>query len=141
MKIARVADAILLTTAAVAVLGLIFISSQYRGDLAARTVAAHTQIAIFSRCLEDYKRDVGRYPSTEQGLAALRNRPDATPSWSGPYLSADIPRDPWNREYLYQCPHPTRSQPEIISYGADGKPGGDSHDSDIVSDRPMPRLR
>lgn len=62
---------------------------------------ARLQIEILCAGLEDYKQDVGHYPDTEEGLDALINNPKAAVGWQGPYLSKNIPKDPWNREYRY----------------------------------------
>ena len=77
-----------------------------------------------------YKLDVGRYPSTAQGLAALVDKPGGTAGWNGPYLKGDVPPDPWNREYIYKYPG-ERSELDIMSYGQNGSPGGEGEDSDI----------
>jgi general secretion pathway protein G len=99
----------------------------------ARVTAAKAQIGSFMSALDTYKMDVGAFPSTEQGLQALRVRPANAPQWSGPYLSKDIPLDPWGRPYIYRYPGQNGEDPEIISYGADGQPGGDGVNADIVS--------
>ena len=100
----------------------------------ARVVAARAQINSFMTALGAYKLDTGVYPTTEQGLQALRTRPAGVKQWQGPYLPQDIPTDPWGNPYVYRYP-PERggSEPEIISYGADGRPGWKDIAADIVS--------
>ena len=70
---------------------------------------------------------------SEQGLQVLRTRPADATQWSGPYLAKDIPLDPWGRPYVYHYPGQHSEDPEIISYGADGQPGGEGINADIVS--------
>lgn len=100
---------------------------------AARVTAARAQINSFMTALGAYKLDTGVFPSTEQGLRALRVKPEAVNNWQGPYLPQDIPMDPWGRPYFYKYPSEHGDEPEIISFGADGEPGGDGFNADIVS--------
>jgi general secretion pathway protein G len=99
----------------------------------ARVTAAQAQIGSFMTALNTYKMDVGVFPTTEQGLLALRTRPANMPQWGGPYLAKDIPADPWGRPYVYRYPGENSEDPEIISYGADGQPGGEGINADVVS--------
>ncbi|MDQ6677094.1 MAG: type II secretion system major pseudopilin GspG [Acidobacteriota bacterium] len=99
----------------------------------ARVVAARSQIQNFSTALASYKLETSQFPSTEQGLNALRNRPGDIPTWNGPYLPQDVPNDPWGHPYLYKYPGDHGDEPDIMSYGADGAPGGDGINADIVS--------
>jgi general secretion pathway protein G len=101
-----------------------------------RVPAARAQIDAFMIALEMYKSDTGQYPSTEEGLTALRIRPGSTLNWQGPYLPREVPRDPWGREYIYTFPAAHGSGPDIVSYGADGRPGGKGKDSDTMSWKP-----
>lgn len=100
---------------------------------AARTTAARAQINSFGTALGAYKLDTSMYPTTEQGLAALRLKPQNLNQWQGPYLPQDIPKDPWGREYVYKFPGEHGDEPDIISYGADGQPGGEDVNQDVVS--------
>ena len=95
------------------------------------TTVAKAQVDAFSKALDAYRIDVGRYPTTEQGLAALVNAPANEGKWRGPYLGKSVPDDPWGRPYLYRSPATTKEF-EIISYGKDGKPGGTAEDADII---------
>ncbi|MCC7176625.1 MAG: type II secretion system major pseudopilin GspG [Bryobacterales bacterium] len=99
----------------------------------ARVTAARAQITSFMSALDTYKMDVGVFPTSEMGLQALRVRPPNVPQWSGPYLAKDIPPDPWGRPYVYRYPGQNGEDPEVLSYGADGQPGGEGINADIVS--------
>jgi len=103
-----------------------------RGDEARRT-AAHAQINSFMTALGAYKLDTGTFPTTDQGLQALRVKPENAPQWAGPYLPKDIPLDPWGRPYLYKFPGDHGDEPDVICLGADGAPGGEGINADIVS--------
>ena len=121
------------------VLGLLagLVAPQIFGRVSeAKSVTAMTQIELLSAALDSYRLDNGGYPTTEQGLAALRDKPTAGPvpaNWRGPYLRKDIPLDPWGRAYMYAIPS-TRNKTgfDLLSLGRDGKPGGDGEDADIV---------
>jgi general secretion pathway protein G len=99
----------------------------------AKRVAAKMQINNFMGALGQYKLDTGLFPSTEQGLKALREKPETAASWQGPYMPQDIPNDPWGRPYQYRFPGEHGDEPDIISLGADGQPGGEGEAADIVS--------
>jgi general secretion pathway protein G len=99
----------------------------------ARVVAARAQIQSFMTALGSYKLDTGVLPSTDEGLQALRVKPGNLDQWQGPYLPKDIPLDPWGHAYVYKFPGDHGEEPDIISYGADGQPGGDGNNADIVS--------
>lgn len=96
----------------------------------AKTKTTGIQIKDLEQSLEMYKLDVGRFPSTEEGLAALVEKPGSAAGWNGPYLKSDVPLDPWNREYLYKYPG-ERGEVDIFSYGQDGQPGGEGEDADV----------
>jgi general secretion pathway protein G len=99
----------------------------------ARRTSARVQINNFINALGQYKLDTGTYPATEQGLQALRVRPENMPLWAGPYMPQDIPMDPWSRPYLYKYPGDHGDEPDVVSLGSDGQPGGEGNDADIVS--------
>lgn len=102
----------------------------------ARAAAAKTQIESFATALEAYYIDCGNYPTAEQGLSALRKKPEASPgsgSWGSPYLYKDAPKDPWGYEYEYTSPAPDGSSYGIRSFGADGIEGGEDKNADIKS--------
>ena len=103
-----------------------------QGDKA-RVVAARVQINNFEQALTQYKLSTGMFPTTEQGLEALRTKPANLNQWEGPYLKKEIPKDPWGHDYLYKYPGDHGEEPDIISYGLDGQPGGDGLNADVVS--------
>ncbi len=103
-----------------------------QGDKA-KMVAARVQINNFEQALTQYKLNTGLFPTTEQGLEALRTKPGNVTQWDGPYLRKDIPMDPWGHPYLYKFPGEHGDEPDIISYGADGQAGGEGLNADIVS--------
>jgi general secretion pathway protein G len=110
------------------------VGPKYWGKVAdSKRVAAKTQIVAFEGALGQFMLGTGTYPSTELGLKALREKPESLPGWSGPYLSQDVPLDPWGRPYLYKFPGEHGDEPDIISLGADGQPGGEGPAADIVS--------
>jgi general secretion pathway protein G len=112
--------------------GLVGLNMFKRADDAKRT-AARANISTFMQALGLYKLDTGTYPSSEQGLNALRVKPEDVPQWAGPYLKADVPADPWGRPYQYKYPGDHGDDPDVISLGADGQPGGEGNSADIVS--------
>lgn len=102
------------------------------GDTA-RITAARAQIQNFQTALGSYKLDTGIFPSTEQGLQALRIKPPDLTQWNGPYLPKDVPKDPWGHDYVYKYPGEHGDEPDIVCLGADGQPGGDGLNADLVS--------
>ncbi|HUI77083.1 MAG TPA: type II secretion system major pseudopilin GspG [Bryobacteraceae bacterium] len=99
----------------------------------ARVTAAQDQINSFETALSAYHLDTGVFPTTEQGLQALRVKPADVERWAGPYLPKDVPKDPWLHSYVYKYPGDHGDEPDITSYGADGEVGGDGLNADIVS--------
>ncbi len=103
----------------------------------AKSETARTQVELFAVALDNYRLDNGRYPTTEQGLEALRTKPTREPipaNWRGPYLRKDVPVDPWGQPYLYKSPgdeNPTLY--DLYTLGRDGQPGGEDEDADIQS--------
>lgn len=102
----------------------------------ARVVGAKNQIEAFSIALSAYYLDCGRYPTAEQGLKALWEKPVMEPvpsQWSGPYLNKEVPQDPWGRPYEYQNPGPSGLPFALRSLGGDGAEGGEGNDQDVLS--------
>jgi general secretion pathway protein G len=93
--------------------------------------AAQTQIASIAKALDLFRVDVGRYPTTEQGLAALLTAPASEPKWRGPYLQKALPPDPWGRAFLYKSPG-EQGEFDLMTYGKDGSPGGTEENADIL---------
>lgn len=90
------------------------------------------QIDGLQKALDQYRLDTGRYPNTEQGLAALMTKPADEPKWGGPYLTKTLPKDPWSHDYVYRVPS-EHGEYELSSLGRDGQPGGQGEDADITS--------
>ncbi len=99
----------------------------------AKIAKAKSDIATLSSLLAQYRIENDKYPSTEQGLQALRVQPSDAPNWRGPYSQKELPPDPWGNEYVYQAPGPNGEDFIIVSYGADGAPGGMNDAQDITS--------
>jgi general secretion pathway protein G len=117
------------------IIGLLagIVAPQYFAQLGkSNTKVAKAQIEAFGQALDQYRLDVGQYPTGEQGLQALRAAPPDTARWQGPYLKRDIPADPWGRVYLYASPG-QHGEYDLSSLGSDGKAGGDAEASDVVS--------
>ncbi|WP_338054577.1 type II secretion system major pseudopilin GspG [Seongchinamella unica] len=116
-----------------AILGLLMslVGPQVLNQLGgAKTKTAGIQIKDLEQALEMYKLDVGRFPSTSEGLESLVKKPGNASGWNGPYLKSDVPLDPWNREYNYKYPG-EHAEVDIFSYGANGSPGGEGEDADV----------
>ena len=109
--------------------GLVFPNILGRVDIA-RIDTARVQIANLETSLETYKLDVGRYPSSGDGLSALVEKPGNADGWSGPYLKSGVPKDPWKNDYHYVYPG-KRAEFDIFSLGPDGADGGEGKDADI----------
>lgn len=96
----------------------------------AKSKAAAVQIADLDKSLELFKLDVGRYPTTKEGLDAMMTKPEGVAGWNGPYLKGAVPVDPWGKPYTFISPG-AGGGIEIISLGADGVAGGDGENADI----------
>src|SRR5260370_17668960 len=92
-----------------------------QADKAKRT-AARTQISQYLTALGTYKLDTGVYPTSEQGLAALRTKPESVNNWQGPYTQKELEPDPWGHPYIYKVPGEHGDDPHILSYGPHGAP-------------------
>ena len=106
--------------------------SLYQRISPAKESAARAQIENFATALDGFLVDIGRYPSTQEGLNALRVKPEGSDKWKGPYLKKEIPLDPWGQAYVYRAPGRSGGY-EIVSYGADGREGGEGDNADIAS--------
>lgn len=119
----------------VIIIGLLasLVAPKFFGKLgASKQKTAKAQIELFGSALDSFRLDVGRYPTTEEGLNALREKPASAEKWQGPYLPKAIPKDPWGRDYVYKCPG-EHGEYDIISYGLDGQPGGEGENADVNS--------
>jgi general secretion pathway protein G len=98
----------------------------------AKAKTARVQIAEIEQALDLFKLDVGRYPTTQEGLDALVRRPGNLSAWNGPYLKKWLPTDPWGHPYQYR--NPGQMGPvDVFSLGADGQPGGEGENADIYA--------
>jgi general secretion pathway protein G len=97
----------------------------------AKQKTTKAQIALFGGALDQFRLDVGRYPTTEEGLQALRQKPQAD-GWDGPYLPKEVPTDPWGKAYLYRSPG-EHGDYDLSSLGMDGQEGGEGENADIFS--------
>lgn len=96
----------------------------------AKSKTAALQIADLEKSLEIFKLDVGRFPTTKEGLEALATKPAGLSGWNGPYLKGGLPQDPWGKPYIFNSPS-TNGSIEILTLGADGVVGGDGENADI----------
>jgi general secretion pathway protein G len=96
------------------------------------TKAARAQIDALEKALDQYRLDTGHYPTSEQGLAALNNRPSKEARWDGPYLKKEVPPDPWGKSYMYRQPG-EHGEFDLFSYGKDGQPGGSGDAADVMN--------
>ncbi|WP_219117558.1 type II secretion system major pseudopilin GspG [Janthinobacterium sp. UMAB-56] len=120
----------------IVIIGLLaaYVGPKYFAQLGKSEVTvAKAQIEAFEKSLDTYRLDVGRYPSTEEGLAALLVAPPAAGTrWNGPYLKKAVPLDPWGHAYQYRAPG-SKGEYDIVSMGKDGQPGGSGENADISS--------
>src|SRR3954468_22053067 len=127
---------ILLLIVVIAILATLVAPNIFQHVGAAKDATAKSQVEMLGAALDAYRLDNGRYPSTEQGLNALWEKPtiDTPNNWRSPYLRKPVPIDPWGRPYIYFFPGQTNVNGyDLVSYGADGKPGGEGEDADITS--------
>jgi len=119
----------------VVIIGLLagIVAPRYFGQVGKSEVnVARAQLDALEKALDQYRLDVGRYPSTELGLKALVERPASEPKWSGPYLRKDVPPDPWGKAYVYKLPG-EKGEFDLLSYGKDGQPGGTGENADLTN--------
>jgi general secretion pathway protein G len=117
----------------IVIIGLLaaYVGPKYFSQLGKSEVTvAKAQIAAFEKALDTFRLDVGRYPTTEEGLNSLLAQPASATKWNGPYLKKAIPPDPWGRVYAYRSPG-SKGDYDVISYGKDGQPGGEADQADI----------
>ena len=117
------------------IIGLLagFVAPRYFGQVGKSEVnVAKAQIDALEKALDQYRLDTGRYPTAEQGLKALVDRPPSEAKWAGPYLRKDVPPDPWGKPYLYKVPG-EKFEFDLVSFGRDGQPGGAGEAADITN--------
>jgi len=98
----------------------------------ARVKTTRAQIEMIGTALDTFRLDIGRYPTSQEGLDALRSQPSGVDRWDGPYLKKDVPKDGWGNPFIYRSPGEQEPY-ELLSYGADGVSGGAGIDADIKS--------
>ncbi len=127
---------LLLVVVAVAILIALVTPKVLRERETRRADAAQAQMDTIAAALEAYRRDVGRYPTAAQGIPALWQVPTADPrpsTWHGPYLPRRPRMDPWDRRFVYRSPGESNAGTyDLLSHGADGKPGGTGAGADII---------
>lgn len=119
----------------IVIIGLLaaYVGPKYFAQLGKSEITvAKAQIGAFKKALDTYRIDLGHYPTSEEGLAALLNRAGDSTKWNGPYLDKEIPMDPWGNPYIYRSPG-TNKDFDITSYGKDGRSGGTGEDADITN--------
>jgi general secretion pathway protein G len=127
---------ILVVIVVIAILATLVAPNVFQHVGAAKSATAKSQIEMLSTTLDAYRLSIGTYPSGEQGLQALWERPamDVPLNWSGPYLRKPVPLDPWNNAYIYVYPGQQNTMGfDLYSLGADGAPGGEGENADVVS--------
>lgn len=127
---------VLVVIVVIAILATLVAPSLFRNVGDARVATARTQIETFGTSLDAYRLDNGTYPTSSQGLSALWERPSVDPpaNWKGPYLRKAVPKDPWGHDYVYQSPGRVNpSSYDLVSFGADGRAGGEGDNADIQS--------
>jgi general secretion pathway protein G len=128
---------LLVVIVVIAVLATLVAPNVFRHLGAAKDATTRTQIEMLGAALDAHRLDTGRYPTSEQGLDALWTRPmrePLSPNWKGPYLRKEVPADPWDHAYIYRSPGTESGTGyDLLSYGADGKAGGEGDDADILS--------
>jgi len=117
------------------IIGLLagYVAPRYFAQIGKSEVkATKAQIDALEKALDQYRLDVGHYPTTEQGLNALMARPAEETKWQGPYLKKAVPMDPWSHPYQYKSPG-EHGEVDLLSFGKDGQPGGADDNVDIVN--------
>ena len=118
------------------IIGLLagFVAPRYFAQVGKSQVkVARAQLDALDKALDQFRLDVGRYPTSEEGLAALVAQPSGEAGWAGPYLKKGVPADPWGRPYVYQEPGSHGGDFDLQSYGKDGAPGGSGEDADVTN--------
>lgn len=126
---------ILVVIAVIAILASLVAPNVFQHVGTARSTTARSQVEMLATALDAYRLDTGHYPTTAQGLTALMTAPTDEPAttWRGPYLRRAVPLDPWGAPYVYRYPGETNPTGyDLLSYGADRRPGGDGENADIL---------
>ena len=126
---------ILVVIVVIAILATLVAPNIFQHVGAAKDATAKSQIEMLGAALDAYRLDNGRYPSTEQGLNALWEKPTIDPpaNWRNPYLRKPVPLDPWGRPYIYASPGTRNASGyDLSTLGRDGKSGGTGEDADLI---------
>ena len=128
---------ILVVIAVMAMLAALVFPNVFQHVGTAKDATARSQIELLGAALDAYRLDNGRYPTGDQGLEALQVQPTIQPlptNWRGPYLRKAVPVDPWGLPFIYLSPGEINPRGyDLLSLGADGEPGGEGEDTDVVS--------
>lgn len=119
----------------VVIIGLLasYVGPKYFSQIGKSEVkTAQAQIDALEKALDQYRLDIGRYPNTEEGLAALVKAPAGNAKWLGPYLKKGVPLDPWGNPYQYKAPG-QHGEVDLYSFGKDGQPGGEGEAADVTN--------
>lgn len=117
------------------ILGLLvgYVAPRFFGQVGKSEVkVAKAQIRALEDALDQYRLDIGHYPTSEQGLAALNTQPAGEARWQGPYLKKGVPNDPWGNPYQYRVPG-EHGELDLSSLGKDGQPGGSGEAADLTN--------
>jgi len=119
----------------IVIIGLLagYVAPRYFAQIGKSEVkVAQAQIDGLGKALDQYRLDTGHYPTTEQGMSVLMERPSNEAKWDGPYLKKAVPQDPWDKPYIYRFPG-EHGDYDLYSYGKDGQPGGSGENADVVN--------
>jgi general secretion pathway protein G len=117
------------------IIGLLagFVGPRYFAQVGkSKQKVAAAQIDALEKALDQFWLDMDRFPTDEEGLAALNEPPTDAISWTGPYLRKGVPLDPWGRAFIYTVPG-DHAEVDIVTYGKDGRPGGTGDDADVTN--------
>lgn len=128
---------VMVVIAVIAMLAALVGPNVFRNVGTARDATARSQIELLGAALDSYRLDNGRYPTTDQGLQALRTEPTLNPvprNWNGPYLRREVPVDPWGTPYIFISPGEVNPNGyDLMTLGADGELGGEGENADVLS--------
>jgi general secretion pathway protein G len=118
------------------IIGLLtgIVGPRFLGQISKSEVTtARAQMDAFDKALQGFRIDMGRYPTSAEGLQVLVTAPPSEPRWRGPYLKDAVPTDPWGSAYQYRQPSSRGKDYDLQSYGRDRAPGGSGDDADIMN--------
>jgi general secretion pathway protein G len=123
------------TLLVILIIGLLtaVVAPRFLGQISkSETTAAMAQLDALDKALQSYRIDIGRFPSSAQGLRALTVQPSDEPRWRGPYMKGEVPPDPWGSPYQYRFPGTAGRDFDLLSHGRDKAPGGAGDDADLL---------